>query len=91
MLESKDEGFVFFLGDELHGRPVGVVGQAEAVEVAVDDDGVDVCPVGQDAWDGSCFFGGEFGGVEFEAEGAALFWKVVSMSPEFIGVAVILP
>lgn len=74
LLESEDEGFVFLLADELHGGPVGVVGQAEAVEVTGDDDGVDFGPVGEDTGNGGRFFGGEVGGFEFEAEGAALFF-----------------
>lgn len=72
LLESKDEGFVFLLVDELHGGPVGVVGQAQAVEAACDDDGVDFLPVGQDAGDGCGLFRGEVGGLEFETEGSAL-------------------
>lgn len=72
LLERQDEGFVFFLGDELHGGPVGLVGQAQAVEVAGDDDRVDFFPGGEDAGDGGGFFGGEVGGLEFEAEGTAL-------------------
>jgi hypothetical protein len=72
LLESEHEGLVFFCADELHGRPVGVVGEAQAVEGAGDDDGVDFFPVGENAWDRSGFFGGEVGGFEFEAEGAAL-------------------
>ena len=59
LLESEDEGLVFFLADELHGGPVGVVGQAQTVEAAGDDDGVDFLPVGKDAGDGSGFLGGE--------------------------------
>jgi len=59
LLEREHECLVFFLVDELHGGPVGVVGQAEAVEAAGDDDGVDFGPVGEDAGDGGGFFGGE--------------------------------
>jgi hypothetical protein len=73
LLVSQDERLVSLFADELHRRPVGVVRQAQAVEVAVDDEGVHLGPVGQDAGDGGCFFGGEVGGPEFEAEGATLF------------------
>lgn len=59
LLEGEHEGLVFFLADELHGGPVGVVGQAQAVEAAGDDDGVNFLPVGEDAGDGSGFLGGE--------------------------------
>jgi hypothetical protein len=72
LLESKDERFVLFFGDELHGGPVGLVGQAQTVEAAGDDDRVDFFPGGEDGGDGGGFFGGEVGGLEFEAEGAAL-------------------
>lgn len=72
LLESKNEGLVLLLVDELHGGPVGVVGQAQAVEAACDDDGVDFLPVGEDAGDGCGLFRGEVGGLEFEAEGSAL-------------------
>lgn len=81
LLESEDEGLVFLLVDELHGGPVGLVGQAQAVEAAGDDDGVDFLPGGEDGGDGGGFFGGEVGGLELEAEGATLgevlvFWCV---------------
>jgi hypothetical protein len=76
LLESEHERFVFFCADELHGGPVGVVGEAQAVEGAGDDDGVDFFPVGEDAGDRGGFFGGEVGGFEFEAEGAALMRKL---------------
>lgn len=59
LLESEDEGLVFLLADELHGGPVGVVGQAQAVEAAGDDDGVNFFPGGEDAWDGGRFLRGE--------------------------------
>jgi len=59
LLESEDEGLVFLLADELHGGPVGVVGQAQAVEAAGDDDRVDFLPGSEDAGNGGGFFGGE--------------------------------
>ena len=59
LLEREDEGLVFFLVDELHGGPVGVFGQAQAVEAAGDDDRVDFLPGGEDGRDGGGFFGGE--------------------------------
>lgn len=59
LLEGEDERLVFLLADELHGGPVGVVGQAQAVEAAGDDDRVDFLPGGEDAGDGGGFFGGE--------------------------------
>jgi hypothetical protein len=52
LLVSQNERLVSLFADELHGRPVGVVRQAEAVEVAVDDEGIHLGPVGQDAGDG---------------------------------------
>jgi hypothetical protein len=72
LLESEHEGLVFFCADELHGGPVGVVGEAQAVEAAGYHDGVDFFPVGENPWDCGGFFGGEVGGFEFETEGAAL-------------------
>ena len=59
LLEREDEGLVFLLADELHGGPVGVVGQAQAVEAAGDDDGVDLFPGVEDAGDGGGFLRGE--------------------------------
>lgn len=59
LLEGEDEGLVFFLADELHGGPIGVVGQAQAVEAAGDDDGVDLFPGVEDAGDGGGFLRGE--------------------------------
>jgi hypothetical protein len=59
LLERKHESFVFVFADELHGRPVGFVGRAQAVEVAGDYDGVDFRPVGEDAGDSGGFFRGE--------------------------------
>ena len=59
LLESEDEGLVFLLADKLHGGPVGVVGQAQAVEAAGDDDRVDFFPCGEDAGDGGSLLGGE--------------------------------
>jgi hypothetical protein len=59
LLEREHERLVFFFGDELHGGPVGLVGQAQAVEVAGDDDRVDFFPGGEDGGDGGGFFGGE--------------------------------
>lgn len=63
LLESEHEGLVFLLADELHGGPVGLVGQAQAVEAAGDDDGVDFLPGSEDGGDGGGFFGGEVGGL----------------------------
>jgi len=59
LLEGKHKSFIFVFTDELHGRPVGLVRRAQAVEVAGDDDWVDFRPVGEDAGDRGGFFWGE--------------------------------
>jgi hypothetical protein len=76
LLESEHERLVFFLVDELYGWPVGVVGQAQAVEAAGDNDGVDFFPVGEDAGNGFRFFGSEVRWFELETEGAALLGRI---------------
>lgn len=58
LLVSEHEGLRLVFADELHRGPVAVVRQAEPVEAACDYDGVHLGPVGEDSWDGGCFFGG---------------------------------
>lgn len=76
LLVGKHERLVFLLADELHRRPVGVVGQTQAVEATCDDDGVDLLPVSEDARNGRSLFSGKLVWVELETEGSTLERKL---------------